>query len=246
MNNIKPIVYFAMKTTRKLRSVLAGVGFVSLLSITLFSCLKDNNSYVTAPTALLMVVQGSPDAPAEDLYLNNNRVTTQAFNYGDRVGYFNAYIGSRKIILNNYGTQTLIASDTATLNVNVAYSMFLANTYTKPDFVLLKDTITQPASGKAAIRFVDVSPDAGAVDLIANSSVLVSNKSYKGSSSFVPVAGDANYTFEVHKAGTATVLASLGSTAIKSGGVYTIWLHGLTAGSTTTKLSVDVIANAFY
>lgn len=236
-----------MKSLRKIKSVLAGVGFVSLLSILLFSCLKDHNTYVTVPTAQLMVVQGSPDAPAETLYLNNNRVTSQPYNYGDWAGYFNAYTGNRQVVLYNYNNQTQVASDTITLQQAVTYSLFLANTYTKPDFILLKDTIAQPASGKATIRFVDVSPDAGAVDLAVNNTVLVSNKSYKGASSFLPVNGNNTAsTFQVLKSGTNTVLATLSNVTIQNGNVYTVWLHGLAAGSGTTVLAVGIINNVYY
>ncbi|SDT67782.1 protein of unknown function [Mucilaginibacter mallensis] len=236
-----------MKSSKKLKSVLAGVGFVSLLSIMLLSCLKDHNTYVTVPTAQLMVVQGSPDAPAEILYLNTNRVTSQPYNYGDWVGYFNAYTGTRQVVLYNYASQSVIVSDTIGLKQGVAYSLFLGNTYTKPDFILLKDTISQPASGKASIRFVDVSPDAGAVDLSANNTVLVSNKTYKGASSFLPVNGNnTTYSFQVLKSGTSTVLATLSNITIQNGQVYTVWLHGLAAGTGTAALKADIITNASY
>ncbi|WP_183575546.1 DUF4397 domain-containing protein [Mucilaginibacter sp. X5P1] len=236
-----------MKSSKKLKSVLAGVGFVSLLSIMLLSCLKDHNTYVTVPTAQLMVVQGSPDAPAEILYLNTNRVTSQPYNYGDWVGYFNAYTGTRQVVLYNYATQSVIVSDTIGLKQGVAYSLFLSNTYTKPDLILLKDTISQPASGKASIRFVDVSPDAGAVDLSANNTVLVSNKTYKGASSFLPVDGNnTTYSFQVLKSGTSTVLATLNNITIQNGQAYTVWLHGLAAGTGTTILKADIITNASF
>jgi hypothetical protein len=236
-----------MKSLRKIKSVLAGVGFVSLLSILLFSCLKDHNTYVTVPTAQLMVIQASPGAPAETLYLNNNRVTSQPYNYGDWVGYFNAYTGARQVVLYNYNNQTQIVSDTVTLQQGIVYSLFLANTYTKPDLILLKDTISQPASGKATIRFVDASPDAGAVDLLANNTALVSNKAYKGASSFLPVTGNNTaYTFQVLKSGTNTVLATLSNVTIQNGNVYTVWLHGLAAGSGTTALGVDILNNVFF
>jgi hypothetical protein len=234
-----------MKSSIKLRALLARVGFVSLLSIMLFSCLKDHNDYVVTPTALLMVVQGSPDAPAEDLYLNNNRVTAQAFYYQDRVGYFNVYTGKRTIILNSFGTQSLIASDTITINANNAYSVFLANTYTKPDFIAVNDSIARPASGMATLRLVNASPDAGAVDLVANSTVLASNKAYKGASGFATISGGTSYTIQVRKAGTTTVLASK-DTTFKVGGVYTLWLHGLAAGTGATALKAGVIGNAYY
>lgn len=234
-----------LRTPEKLR--IAGVGIMALFCLLQFSCLKDNNNYVAPPpTALLLVTQASPDAPAEQIALDNNRVNQSPFNYNDFIGYFNAYTGKRNVILYNYSTLAQVAHDTIRLNQNTAYSLFLSNTYTNPDFTLLTDSLAQPASGMATIRFVNVSTDAGTVDLVANTTSLVVNKPYKAASAFKPVAGDQTYNFQVVKSGTNTVLATLSSVNINTGSVYTVWLHGLAAGSGTSKLSVDIMKNAFY
>ncbi|MHB8207975.1 DUF4397 domain-containing protein [Mucilaginibacter sp.] len=234
-----------MKIFKKLKSASALTCVFFLSAIGLTSCLKDNNHYVTTPTALLMVIQASPDAPAESIFLKPNQVNQSAFNYGDHLGYFNANTGNRLVQLFGYGSTTLIASDSIHLANNNVYSLFLANTYTKPDFVLLTDTITPPAIGKATIRFVNVSAGSGNVDLVANSTALITNEPYKGASVFTSVSGGAQYSFEVRTSGSATVLASLNNINIKNGGVYTIWYHG-TATGTSPNLSADIIANAYY
>lgn len=235
-----------LKTPSKFR--IAGIAFLAVLCLLQFSsCLKDNNNYVAPPpTALLMVIQGSPDAPEEALFLDNNRVNNPPFNYGDNIGYFNAYTGERNVILNDYNSGTRIASDTMRLNSNVTYSLFLANTYTKPDFILLTDSIAQPASGKATIRLVNVSPNAGSVDLSANSTTIVTGKGYKGSSAFISVTGGATYNFSILKNGTTTVLATLNAIPINTGSVYTIWVHGMANGTGTSVLKADIINNAYY
>jgi len=228
---------------QRLATVVACVLLLSVIGLT--SCLKDNNHYAVTPTSLLMVVQASPDAPAESVFLNPNQVNQSAFQYGDHLGYFNAYTGGRQVQLFNYGASTLIASDSIHLANNYAYSLFLANTYSKPDFILLTDSISQPAAGKATIRFVNASAGSANVDLLANTTAIVSNEPYKGASGFLATAGGTQYNFQVRATGTTTVLASLDSINIKNGGVYTIWYHGSTAGN-SPKLSVDIIANAYY
>ena len=192
-----------------------------------------------------MVIQASPDAPEESLFLKPNQVNQSAFNYGNYLGYFNANPGNRVVQLFGYGSSTQIAADSINLVVNTTYSLFLANTYTKPDFILLTDTLTQPATGKATIRFVNVSAGSANVDLLADSTALITNEHYKGASVFTPVSGDLKYNFEVRATGSTTVLASLENVEIKNGGVYTIWYHGSTTG-TSPKLSADIIANAYY
>lgn len=237
------IINMEIFKNRKSAATLACVLFLFIIGLS--SCLKDNNHYVANPTALLMVVQASPDAPAESLFLKPNQVNQSAFNYGDHLGYFNAFTGNRQVQLFGYGSSSLIASDSVHLAVNNTYTLFLANTYSKPDFILLTDSITRPAAGKATIRFVDVSADSGNVDLVANSAVLISNEPYKDASGFTTVTAGTQYNFEVRIAGSATVLASLDNINIVEGGVYTVWFHGSTTG-TNPKLSADIIANAYY
>lgn len=225
---------------------IAGIALAAVFCLLQLSCVKDHNNYVAPPTALLMVAQASPDAPAEAIFLNNNRVNNIAFNYNDVVGYFNAYTGSRTVILYNFISGTKIAADTIELKDKTAYSLFLSNTAAHPNFTLLTDSLAQPAAGMATIRFVNVSPDAGAADLVANSTALVVNKAYRGASQFKPVTGGATYKFEIRKNGTNTILATLDNINIKTGSVYTVWLHGLAAGSGNSKLSADIVKNAFY
>jgi hypothetical protein len=234
-----------LNQTPKTRAVI--IGAMALLCLLQFSsCLKDNNNNnVQIPTALLMVVQASPDAPAEALFLDNNRVNNPPLNYNDYVGYFNAYTGVRNAVLNNYTTAARIASDTIRLKANNAYSLFLSNTAATPDFTLFTDSLAQPASGMATVRLVNVSPDAGKIDLFANSTAVVNNEAYKGASSFKPVTGNTTYVFEIRKAGTNTVLTK-DTANLKTGSVYTIWLHGLASGSGSTKLSAGILKNAYY
>jgi hypothetical protein len=220
----------------------------ALLFLLLTSCLKDHNTYYNPPTALLSFIQASPDEPQLDFFLNNNKVNQAFINYGDTFDYFSAYAGHRTASFYTAGTMTKIFSDTITLNQNMAYSLFLANKPSSPEILLLTDSISRPSSGNASIRFVNVSPDAPPVSLaIQGGQVLASNEPYKGSTSFMPIAGGKNYAFEVRQGTTNTVLATLTNVNLSSGFVYTIWFHGLVASTNNSdKLSIGIITNAYY
>ena len=224
---------------------------VCLLSALLSSCLKSHNSYYAPPVAFVSFIQASPNQPALDFYMNNNKVNINPVNYGDYIDYFRAYTGNRTLNFYSQGSMTKLFSDTATLNVNVAYSVFLTSTSAtsaSPAMLLLTDSISKPASGKATIRFVNVSPDAPAVDLaVQDSAAFVSNKAFKGYSSFLPMQGDKTYTFNVLQHGTNTVLATLSNVPINTGLVYTIWFHGLASSSNVNdKPALGIITNAYY
>lgn len=224
-------------------------GLSALFTLSLFSsCLKTTNDYYAPPVAYVSVIQASPNEPPLDFYMNSNKVNLNPIMYGTEIDYFRAYTGTRIANFYYQGTTTKVFSDTIHLNTDVAYSLFLANTATHPEIVLLTDSLSKPPAGAATVRFVNVSPDAPAVDLaVQGSAALISNKAYKGSSPFVPLAANNNYTFQVLQHGTNTVLATLSNVPISSGLVYTIWFHGLVASTTATdKLSADIFTNAYY
>jgi hypothetical protein len=227
---------------------MTGLGMACVCSVLLSSCFKNDNNVYIPPAAYVSFIQASPDAPALDFYLNTSKVNSIPINFSNTVDYIKAYTGVRTANFYAAGTMNKIFSDTVQLNPNVGYSLFLVNTVAHPAVVLLTDSISKPATGNASIRFVNVSPDAPAVDLaIKDSTALISNKAFKGYSQFMPIKGSKTYTFEVRQHGTNTVLATLTGAQLNTGSIYTVWFRGLV--NTTTdkqKLSVGLITNAYY
>jgi hypothetical protein len=221
---------------------LGVITMIFLLAIIVSACVKNNNNNATVqtPAALLEVVDASPDAPSMDFYQNGNLINQSPVVYGGGISFFSAYAGKSSATFYQSGTSQKLASDSLNLVTNAIYTLFITNLIATPDFILLKDTIAQPASGMASIRFINLSPNAPAVDfLIKGSAALVTNKAYKGYSSFLAVTAKLNDTLEVVKTGTTTVLASLPVTEIQAGAVYTAGLQGLANGSGTEVLSLS-------
>lgn len=234
------------KLLQNLKGWACVTGVAVIAAVSFSSCLKNHHDdYVPQqPVALISAINASPDAQPVDFFLDQNRTATYSISTGNSQDYIRAYTGKRNLIFYTGGNK--IISDTATLKDKTLYSVFLANLVSKPDLVLLTDTIKQPASGMAAVRFINLSPDAPAADLaIKGGNVLVSNKSYKGYSGFVTVPVNAAYNFEIRQAGTNTVLASLSNIKIING-LYTIWLQGINAATDQTKLSAHVQNNVYY
>ncbi len=232
------------------KNLLAFVCIAGSLTLLLSSCSKPSMNYVSAtPIAALSIIQASPDEPLIDFFINNGKVNSSSFLYGQSSNYFSINAGKDPIAYYNETTNKVILADTIQFNQNTAYSLFLANKASQPEVVLLLDSLSKPTAGNAAVRFVNLSPDAPAADLVVQGgATVVSNKSYKKSSSFVPIPGNMSYKFEVHQAGTATVLATLPSVNLSTGFLYTIYFHGLAAGTAANadQLSVDIINNAYF
>jgi hypothetical protein len=229
------------------KGLWAVIGALGLLSLLLSSCLKDTSTDTAPPVSLVTLIQASPDEPSLNFYVNGNRVNQNPINYGDDLDYFQVYSGNRQA--NFYGqSMNLLLSAPLPLAANTAYSLFMANLASKPEIVLLTDTLVKPAAGMASVRLVDVSPDAPPVDLaVQGGSLLVPNRTYKGYSSFAPIAAKTDYTFQIRQAGTSNVLATVSNVSLSAGSVYTIWFYGLAAATTNSdKLNAGLITNASF
>ena len=140
------------------------LGVVCSVALALSSCSKNNNNTPVKPVAALAVVDAFADAPSLDFYLSGQQVNLSPIAPGNFFNYFNAYAGKVPAVFYQAGTTTLVAKDTITMAANHGYTLFLTNVVAHADFILTKDSLFAPPSGTISVRFVDASPDAGAVD----------------------------------------------------------------------------------
>lgn len=220
-----------------------GFGAAALM---LQSCTKSDIVFNTTPLpTAVSFTQASPDQPPVNLYLNGARFASSTFNYGQSAGYLAINSGVYAVAFTSDIDGKILLADSINFKAETNYSLFLANKAAQPEVVLLTDTLNAPAAGNASIRFINLSPDAPAVDLVEKGGpVLVTNRAYKGYSSFSPLTGNQVYTFEVHRAGTSTVLATLNTVKLQTNTIYTLWFHGLATGTTVADaLSLDILTN---
>ena len=138
----------------------------------------------------------------------------------------------------------------ATVNVTVLadkyYSLFLTGTDTNMQPLLLTDDLTFPAEGKCKIRFLNLSPDAGAIDIVnrITGEKVVENLAFRGVKDFEEIPA-ATLELEIREAGTTNVL-SQESGAFKgfycyADNIYTFWVRGyrLTNALVTPPNNID-------
>ncbi|WP_158826831.1 DUF4397 domain-containing protein [Mucilaginibacter lacusdianchii] len=224
------------------------IGMMCLVAALFSSCLKNHDEeYVAPSTANVWAINASPGSQPVDFYVDQNRAYSN-IPYGSGLpDYLQVYTGKRTATFYASGTQQVIKSDTMTLKKDQYYSLFLTNLPSQAEFLLIRDSIARPATGKATIRLLNLSPNAGAVDLVIKDGALLAfNKGFKGYSPFVPVNGNASYTLEIRQTGTSNVLASLSNVQLNSDALYTIWLQGVTGATDQTKLTAKLQSNGHY
>ncbi len=212
---------------------------VTMLSLS--SCLKSNNDQLNTNTSALAVIHASPGLVPFDFYLDGQRLNTyQAFNYSNKLNYVNIYSGARKFGI--YKSQTSDSIKTGVLNAEIDkyYSIYVTGEAANPEFLILDDELKTPATGKAQVRFLNLSVNAPGMTLSAGAdSTLFSDVAYKSHSSFKDIPAGKNYTFTTYPSNDPEAKTTISDFPIASNHIYTIWSGGI-YDSTTDSLKVGL------
>lgn len=216
------------------------------LAFTISSCDDDDDDNNPSPTptySRLMVTHASPDAPGVDLLVDNAKLNTAALEFLQSTPYISAVSGNRNVKVNVAGTSTTVINADLPLAANKNYSVFAIDSVSKISALVIEDNLASPASGKAHIRFIHLSPNAPAVDVaLDGGAVVFGDYTFKEYSSFTPL--DAGpYDLEVRVAGTSTVALDLDPITLQAGKIYTVWAKGFLGGSGTQELGAQIIVN---
>ncbi|NEM96741.1 DUF4397 domain-containing protein [Pontibacter burrus] len=209
----------------------------------LASCDDDDDDVpVIEQKARVMVVHASPDAPGVDLFVDNAKVNATALTFPNNTVYLDVPAGSRNIKVNATGTTTSVIDGNITFQNNRNYTIFAAGSLGSNNIepLVLEDDLTAPTAGNAKVRFVHLSPDAPAVDIVnvttPNEAVLFNAQSFRQASGFVSVPA-GSYDLEVRLDADNTAVLSLNDINLQDGKIYTIFARGFVqppSGNTNT------------
>ena len=214
---------------------------VALLTAVVFvsSCSKDAEKTY----AKVLVTHSSPDAPGVDLLVDNSKQNSAALTYPNNTGYLQVETGTRNIKVNVTGTSTTVINADLPLEKGKNYSVFAIDSVSKISALVIADDLTAPASGKAHVRFIHLSPNAPAVDVaVTGGGVVFGNKAFKDYTAFTPLDA-GTYNLEVRVAGTNTVALPLPGITLEAGKIYTVFAKGFLGGSGAQSLGAEIIVN---
>ncbi len=217
--------------------------FLFLLSaITIFSlnsCVKGEESSLNISS--LSVIHASPGLPAIDFYYNGARINGDSIiAYGDTIPnkFFNS--GTASIVVKKYISSTTYISTSIDLQSEKNHSFFVVGKPNEVTYLFTTDDLTAPASGKAKLRFINLSPDAANLSFKINSINLFGSMAFKSYSEFSPV-DPGEQKISIHDSVSGAILAEQ-NLNIQAGKIYTVWAKGLV--STTENdlaLSMQVV-----
>lgn len=234
-----------IKSILNLKKLAVYSMLLSTVALGFTACSDDEESTPTPTnsTARVLVAHASPDAPGVDLLVDNSKVNTTALAFLGSTGYLTVNAGTRNIKVNAAGTSTTVINADIPFTANKNYSIFAIDSLSKISAVLVEDDLTAPASGKAHVRFIHLSPNAPAVDVaLTGGAVVWGDYSFKEASNFVPLDA-GTYNLEVRLAGTSTVVLPLPNIALTAGKIYTVYAKGFVGGAGAQALGAQIIVN---
>ncbi|SEQ89720.1 DUF4397 domain-containing protein [Pedobacter rhizosphaerae] len=216
----------------------------SLFAITLlFSACKKDWDNTPIEAAGIGFIHASPGTAALDFVLDNQKI--KSFTYTQDFGYYAAYPGTRLVGVAKKDSLKYVTNATANLISGKFYSVFVADTLKSTKLLVIEDDLKAPATDKANIRFINLSPGSPALDLSiqGKDAALFTGKAFKEFTTFSSIDPSESYTFEVKQTGTTTVKATLPSIKIEKGKIYTIWAKGLSSRTDSTQFGLSIMTN---
>jgi len=217
-----------------------------VLSLGFLSCSKLDRNYEPIQVSGLNIIQASPTLDLLDVYVDNTRATASDFEFGNKIGYLSAYSGNRAFNVTKKGSATSLKSLTYNLKPQLGYSLFVANTLANIELLMLEDDLTKPATGKARIRFVNLSPDGGNLSLNVGGATtdLATNKAFKEFSTFESVDATASVTLNIKNATSSAIEATIPGVKLEEGKIYTVYAKGLKSGTGDLGFSAKIFVHS--
>ncbi|EOR93000.1 hypothetical protein ADIARSV_3852 [Arcticibacter svalbardensis MN12-7] len=227
----------------KKRFLTAGIMLLAASTL-LTSCLKDNSDDAQdQPYAAVSFTQAAASQPSVGIFVDGSAYFS-ALLLGEFTGYYNAGIGNRLITTAVGGTSSKLSEQTVTFEDAKYYSIFTANKSAENDSIstwVVEDSFTTPTTGKAKVRFVQLSPGTNTFDVsIVGGASLFSTKAFKSASEFKEIDPADVVKFAVRETGASADAVETSDTKIVAGNFYTIVLAGQVNGASTKVLKAFV------
>lgn len=213
---------------------------VIVLSLGFVSCKKGDDTLSTSVTrtTTLNVVNATTDTL--NYYLNGSRVNTTSSLYPfGYTGYLDVNYADQKYQFKHLGNTDVLFNLVLALDTNKVYSLFVAGRAEEHTFTTL-DTLISDTNGKAKIRFVNASPDAGNLDVLIDS-LKLNMRPYKSATVFVPIGVGIKHV-QIFQSGSTTAISDSTRTFV-TGRVYTLFSRGSITGTGGQKFGTGLVVN---
>lgn len=208
--------------------VIASVA-VSILSFTA-GCKKDNDDTPEPPaveSGRVALLNAAFGADSVNLFVDAKKVNSKLLGYGDSLKYFDVTAGERSFELKGKDDKSIVKKSFKT-DKDKNYSIVATNSKDGETFELVQitDDLAAPKADMAKIRLVNLSPDAGKLNLVSGETDLAENIDYKSASAYKEVDAETT-SFDIVDPEAEKTLLTITDLELAEGKIYTIWVSGL-------------------
>jgi len=216
---------------------------IVFLSVLLLNSCKKGTTEV-AESTYLSIINAAPTSATYNVYLNDGKANAAALPLGGSINYLQLTPGNFSVKFTTASNIESLFTESVSLAVNTIYSYYLISDNNQLDGLLVTDAVGA-ATDKSFVRFINLSPDAPALDVAVTDATtkLITNQSFKSASAFVSV-DPSTYSFDIKETSTGTIKTKLTSAVLSAGVYYTIISRGvLNPTGAQEPFSAQLIAN---
>ncbi|HEX7367916.1 MAG TPA: DUF4397 domain-containing protein [Pelobium sp.] len=196
--------------------------------------------------ARLRIVNAVPENNEFSFFINDSLKTGQALRFGEASAYYKVAAGTSKVYTKLHDAVLPNTNINLFLNPSTDYTLFLSGLAAKDSLIYVStlDRMQILSDTMATVRFINVSPDAGNLNLVFQKNLVdsvnvISNINYRTSSAYVKIKPQ-NYFLRVKSVGESVKLANLDNYQLQAGKIYTFWTKGLVKGAGEYALELKV------
>lgn len=196
-------------------------------------------------SSYIRVLHASPDAPAVDIYVNENPVARNVV-YREFTQYTPIVGGLYNVKVYPAGATTNPVINT---NVNIPpnsiFTVAAVGKLANISLLLVPEPPVSRNPGEVAVRFVHLSPDAPSVDVtLPNGTVLFKDIEYKEISPYITVR-PGTYEIQAKVTGTNNVVLTVPNINLRPNNIYTIYAIGLAAGQPSLQVLIPLDGSTY-
>lgn len=196
--------------------------------------------------ARVRITHASPDAPAVDIWVNGSPAVTNVA-FGQSTDLIALPAGAYAVAVTPAGSTDpeadAVISTTLTLEAGAAYDVVALGLLANITAGVYPLDLSPLADGNTRLGVIHASPDAPAVDILANGSAIIEDLIFPESSGALDVPA-GSYDVQVAVAASGAVALDLPGTALEAGQVYQVIAVGLVSDGSLTVLPLAAPADS--
>lgn len=217
---------------------------IAVIAVVVFfsACSKNDNDLALTGEAKVRIVNSASGSSAQDFFLENVKVNSEAVAYNQNTAYISTAVGyERKAEFKDSGSTTVNFIGYVDILPGKNYTFFYI---TKADgtgnsSAVFPDEISASSATKARVRFINLAAGLTAANfLITGGTASVNNIAFGTASAYIDV-DPGSVSFETALTGGGSASANLGSFTLQAGKIYTIY----TRGSLTATVSAGLLTH---